>query len=313
MSFHGLLSNFAPMIRVAGSLQGVALNLVLMSFGTRLENHTQGSFALLSFLKDPRLARIVIVTDQPDFYRVFGDRIECITVDERILDEWQGPHRFFWRIKIKAIEAAVARDPAASWLYVDSDTFLATDLGDMDAALQQGTAFMHCPEDRLADAANSTLKQMHRSLSGKTVSGIAIHDGSVMWNAGVIALPAGGAPALMELTLSLCDALCATDCRRKLIEQFSFSLALAHGGLLQGCYDTIGHYWGNKPEWNAFIARFWSEAKLRQEDLAACVERAARTDWKAMALEKRRSSAAERIKAFIDRLLPPRVPRHFGG
>lgn len=291
----------------------MAVNLVLMSFGTRLENHTQGSFALLSFLKDPCVGRIVIVTDQPDFYRVFGDRIELITVDARTLDEWQGAHRFFWRIKIMAVAAAVGRDPSAAWLYVDSDTFLAASLADMDRAMQEGASFMHCPEDRLGDRSNATLKQMHRSLSGKTLAGVTIGDDSLMWNAGVIGLPAGKAADLIRHVREICDALCATDTRRKFVEQFAFSLALAHAGPMWRCDDIIGHYWGNKPEWNAFIDRFWSDAKLRNEDLDGCVEKARHIDWRAMPLEKRRRSAAERIKTFVDRLLPPRAPRHFGG
>lgn len=65
----------------------MAVNLVLMAFGAQLDNHNQASFALLSFLRDARLGRVMVVTDQPDFYRFFGERIEIIPVDEALLTQ----------------------------------------------------------------------------------------------------------------------------------------------------------------------------------------------------------------------------------
>ena len=291
----------------------MAVNLVLMAFGAQLDNHNQASFALLSFLRDARLGRVMVVTDQPDFYRFFGERIEIIPVDEALLTQWQGDSGFFWRIKIKAIEAAAQRDPGQALLYVDSDTFLAAGLAAIDQALCQGTALMHCLENKLSDRSNPTLTRMQRSLVGKRFAGIDIRDDSPMWNAGVIGLPAGKALALVRRSLQVCDEICRTDCTRRLVEQFAFSLVLDDAGPMQGCDGAIGHYWGNKPEWNRFITRFWAGARLRDDDLAACIGQVAQVDWRALPLEMRRRSSAERIKQWLDRLLPPRRPRYFSG
>lgn len=291
----------------------MAANLVLMAFGAQLDNHNQASFALLSFLQDSRLGRVMVVTDQPGFYRFFGERIEIIPVDEMLLAQWRGDSDFFWRIKIKAIEAAAERDPGQALLYVDSDTFLAGGLGDIDLALHQDTALMHCLEDKLSDRSNATLVRMQRSLVGKSFAGITIRDDSPMWNAGVIGLPAGKALALVRRSLQVCDEICRTDCTRRLVEQFAFSLVLDDAGPMQGCDGAIGHYWGNKPEWNRFITRFWAGARLRDDDLAACIAAVRQVDWSALPLEKRRRGSAERLKQWLDRLLRPRPPRYFSG
>lgn len=289
----------------------MAVNLVVMAFGAQLDNHNQAGFALLSFLQDARLGRVMVVTDQPGFYRFFGDRVEIIPVDDDLLLQWQGASRFFWRIKIKAIEAAAARDPDQALLYIDSDTFLATGLEEVSQALHQGTALMHCLEDKLSSRSNSTLVRMERSLVGKQFAGVSITNDSPMWNAGVIGLPAGRALPLAQHALRVCDAICQTDCTRRLVEQFSFSVALDHAGPMQDCAHSIGHYWGNKPEWNRFITRFWAEARLRDEDLAACIARVGEVDWNVLPLEKRRRGSAERLKQWLDQLLRPRPPRYF--
>lgn len=289
----------------------MAVNLVLMGFGDTLENHYQAAFSILSFMKDQRLGRVLVVTDRPDYYRFLGDRLEIIPVDAQTLQDWQGPHRFFWRIKIKAIEAAAARLAGQPLLYIDSDTFLATDLADIEHQLGKGNALMHLFEDRLGDRSSSTLARMHDSLKGRTLAGFNIGDDSAMWNAGVIGLPGDTAGSLIARSLALCDAMCATSCPRRLIEQFAFSVVLQQGATLVACDQAIGHYWGNKPEWNAFIARFWAEARLRNDDLDACIEAVRKIDWQALPLEKRSRRSIERLRHGIEKLFNSSKTRYF--
>lgn len=45
------------------------MNLLLLTFGDNTDNHQQAVFAALSFMRDPHIRRVLVVTDRPDFYR----------------------------------------------------------------------------------------------------------------------------------------------------------------------------------------------------------------------------------------------------
>ena len=308
------------------------MNLLLLTFGDNTYNHQQAVFAALSFMRDPHIRRVLVVTDRPDFYRWLsgtarnapfiddgdGDTsgkqgmapVEILPITAETLTAWQGPQQFFWRIKIQAVAMAVRQYPDQHLLYVDSDTFLAGSLADMVRQLDAGAAYMHCFEDCLGDRNSRTLTRTRRALSGRTLEGITLSGRHEMWNAGVISLPASTAAERVAQALQLCDAMCATDCPRRLIEQFAFSLVLQQG-TLHPCQDVIGHYWGNKAAWNRLIAGFLAEARLKDETVAQAVARGGQVDWRALPLEHRQRRWVLRLKAGIDWVLPPKKLRHF--
>lgn len=285
--------------------------LTLLAFGPRLENHYQAAFAILSYLKDPLIERVVVVTDYPAFYAFFADRVDTLVIDEQTLTQWQGEFQFFWRVKIKALEAVYARYPLSDLLYVDSDTFLAGNLTALSSHFAQGGCVMHLAECRLADNTDKTLRKMHRTLHGKTIAGVEIGDDSLMWNAGVIGLCAQKAKSIIALSLQLCDEICATNCPRRLVEQFSFSLALAQLSLLRACDDVVGHYWGNKIEWNQAIMQFWVAAKLQNFSVQDCVVAVSEWDWSAIALHKKQRNTNAKLKRLIDKWFQPKNIRYF--
>ncbi|WP_032093445.1 hypothetical protein [Necropsobacter rosorum] len=287
------------------------MNLIFLTFGERLENHYQAVFSALTYLKDPLLKRVLIVTDQPAFYTWLQDRAQVLAIDAQTLRDWQGEQQFFWRVKIKALEWVQAQYPAEHLLYADSDTFLARDLSAVQRALAQGNMLMHKPECRLDAGCDKTLRKMHRTLCGKTVAGIAIHPQTMMWNAGVIALPAHRAREVIRLTLRACDEMCATGCTRRLLEQFAFSIALNHAGELQACDKEIGHYWGNKGEWNGLIAEFLINARLKNLTVAQCIASLQSVDWSAIPLAKKQRSTNEKLKRLVDSLFKPKNIRYF--
>ena len=309
------------------------MNLLLLTFGDNNDNHQQAVFAALSFMRDPHIRRVLVVTDRPDFYRwlcgternallteeggedASGEHgmaaaVEILPITAETLSAWQGPQQFFWRIKIQAVAMAVRQYPDQHLLYVDSDTFLAGSLASMVRQLDAGAACMHCFENRLGDRNSRTLTRTRRALSGRTLEGITLTGRHEMWNAGVIGLPASTAAERVAQALQLCDAMCATDCPRRLIEQFAFSLALQQG-TLRSCQDVIGHYWGNKAAWNRLIAGFLAEARLKDETVAQAVARVGQVDWRALPLEHRQRRWVLRLKAVIDWALPPKKLRHF--
>ncbi len=286
------------------------MDLLLLSFGTRLENHYQAAFSILSFLARPGIERVFVVTDAPRFYAQFGARIEILPIDEALMSQWRGESGFFWRIKIKAIEKVVGIS-GNDLLYVDSDTFLAGDLTGLSSVLAGGATVMHRLESRLSQRASSTEKAMWAVLRDKTFSGVRIDDQTEMWNAGVIGLPSVSAGEDIARTLELCDALCATPCTRRLIEQFSFSLALSSGARLRPCDDAIIHYWGNKPDWNLAMRDFFAEAALTDADLPERIGRLSYFDFRALPILRKENSARRRMVAAADWLFPPKRVAYF--
>ena len=304
----GFFKSYPNVRRLAS--KGNRVDLLLMSFGSRLDNHYQAAFSILSFLARPGIERVFVATDAPRFYAQFGTRIEILPIDEALMSQWRGDSGFFWRIKIKAIERVVGIS-GNDLLYVDSDTFLAGDLTALSSVLASGATVMHRLESRLSQRASSTEKAMWAVLRGKTFGGITIDDQTEMWNAGVIGLPAASAGDDIERTLALCDALCATPCTRRLIEQFSFSLALATGGRLTPCDDAIIHYWGNKPDWNRALREFFAEAALTNADLSERISRLSYFDFRALPILRKESSARRRMVAAADWLFAPRRVEYF--
>ncbi len=299
------------------------MNLLLLTFGGRPENHYQAAFAILSFFKDPAITRVIVMTDQPDRYRwlegnagktVAGHDLPEIviqSVDKATLEEWQGSRHFFWRIKIRAIQQAIASYPGEHLIYVDSDTFLAGSLTEVGRLMDEGVALMHCPEYRLNESKDHTVVRMNSILAGKSFAGVPVSSESQMWNAGVVALPASRGAQLVELTLQVCDEMCDTQCPRRLIEQFAFSVALNHDTPLYPCEGVIGHYWGNKAEWNDFILRFLADSRLRDQGVTDAFAHLDEVDWTHLPLEKRPHTQAERLKKGVDWLLPADKGRHF--
>ncbi|MGF7453347.1 hypothetical protein [Pasteurella bettyae] len=287
------------------------MNLVLLTFGERLENHYQACFSILSFLKDPNIKNVIIVTDRADFYQFLNGQVKFIHINQQTLKEWQGKYQFFWRIKIKALEIVQQHYPEQNLLYIDSDTFLASNLDKMYIALNQGQTFMHKAEYTLGSQANNTIKKMYQSLNGQTFANIPLNEHSMMWNAGVIALPANKAKEIIQLTLQLCDEICATNCTRRLVEQFSFSIALNHQIQLQACDNLIGHYWSNKEEWNEMIAKFFVNGYLQNMSLEEAINQLRDFDWNCLPIHKKQRNTKTRLIKLIDHLFPAKNIQYF--
>jgi hypothetical protein len=249
---------------------------------------------------------------KPTFYHLFShSRVEIITTNEEELKEWQQPYQFFWKVKIKALEKIIKYYPNDDLLYVDSDTFLATDLKEISLKLSQGESFMHIFENYLSTPESSTLKKMYKHLDNKHFGQILINHQSEMWNAGVIGLSHHTSKKIIQSCLEVCDAMCNTQCPRRLIEQFSFSVSLKHFSQLNPCDHIIAHYWGNKNEWMQEIMNFFINAHLKQMTLSEMQNSLSQFDWLKLPLEKKSRSTAEKLKKFIDRLFPIKQPRYF--
>lgn len=230
----------------------MAVRFVFITCGGQESYHLQAWYALLSVLAHaPAGTRPAMVTDQPERYRWFGDRVEVLPVDAATVAAWKGEHGFLWRMKIQAIRHAAARD-ASPLVYCDTDVVARGSLAGLEGELASGRVFMHRCENAFGRLRGRTGGGIRRALLGRTWAGVPVTRASEMWNAGVVAV---ADHALLDRALAVCDAILASGCSHSLIEQASFSLVLGATGTLHAADHALVHYWGNKPAWEAAIAR----------------------------------------------------------
>lgn len=267
----------------------------MIIFGENLAYHQQAAFASLTFLQQMEEDdNIVIITDHPEYYNLFQDKIQTIQVNAAQLQEWRGKHDYFWRIKIAAIQYVHTQFPEQDLLYIDTDTFLFGKLITLKRALIIGNTLMHVKELEISKMKAKTGKVMWNQLRDKYYAGILVDQHTAMWNAGVVGLPKDDANAILEDALTICDQMCAEEVRPKLIEQLSLSMALNKNGKLTPANAHIGHYWGNKDGWNSLIANFLNKNYLLNQDLDNLIYNIEQVDWNAIPIYIRHSNAKEK-------------------
>ena len=80
-----------------------------------------------------------------------------------------------------------------------------------------------------------------------------------MWNSGVLAVPPADR-GLLDEALALYDTLAAAGIRHFATEQLVEGVVLGRTGRLKPADDWFVHYWGNKPGYDAEIARRLADA-----------------------------------------------------
>ena len=286
------------------------MTLLYFVFGPALHNHLQANFAILSWLArgGNSFDRIVVLTDAPGFYRSLTDeRVILKTTDRAQLDAWEGPHRFFWRVKIKAIEAVAAEYPGSHVFYQDADTFCFGDPARLRVQLDAGRNLMHAREGPLPELPTNTEKKMWRQLRGQSFAGVPMTSELNMWNAGVVAIAALNIATVVPLALALCDEMCAAGVTRRLIEQFALSVALGQEQPVQPANGTIGHYWGNKEGWTPLINAFFLRHHLHHTTLTEQITELGSFDFHEIPVYTRSSGTHRKLTGVVDRLFRKNV------
>jgi hypothetical protein len=283
------------------------MQLLYLVFGTNIQNHFQAHFSILTFLRQGQgELSITVITDAPEFYRHLGAAITVQVIDADTLREWQGEYKFFWRVKIKALEQAALQRPGVPLLYLDSDTFLYGRLAELRQQLAAGHAFMHEPEGPLATLPSKTERRMWQQVQGKSYGGSTITPQHVMWNAGAVGVPAQRNHEAIALALRICDAMCQQQVTPRLIEQFALSVALADTYGLQDGRPYIGHYWSTKDAWNVPISQFLLASHLQNRTLAQDLAALDQLDFRALPIKQKVRNTQSRLEKLTRRLLPPR-------
>lgn len=288
------------------------MNLLYLVFGPNVNNHFQATFSILTFLRQGGglLAGITVLTDAPAYYQHLAGHVTVVPLAEQTLTEWKGEFNFFWRVKIKALEYLAQQQPNTPLVYLDSDTFLYGSLPEFGAALARGEAFMHEPEGALAARTSKTERRMWQQTRQRTFGGVLITEQHLMWNAGVVGIPAQGASQTIALALRLCDDLCRAQVTPRLIEQFALSVALAERAPLRPARPYVGHYWSTKDQWSEAIAGFLIESHLQRRSVADELTALAAFDFRVAPVKRINRNTAFRLQRLVGRLFPPGEVRY---
>ncbi|NLY75091.1 MAG: hypothetical protein GX075_07275 [Firmicutes bacterium] len=287
------------------------MTLVYLIFGKEFANHIQANFSILSMLTQrEEIDSINVVTDNPTFYNRLAGVINVINVEQEVLQEWKGKNDFFWRVKIKAIELLANIYKNKHLLYLDSDTFLFGNLKYIKEKLDEGFSFMHLNEGKLSQLRSKTEKRMWQQTSNKDFGPVKINQNHCMWNAGVIGIPGNKSAELIKATLDICDAMLERNITRRLIEQLAFSLALSEFSQLIPAENHIGHYWGNKEEWQSFIVASFLKSYFGNTTLNEQIESFKSLDYTKIPIALRIPNTRRRLFNLITKLFPEKDKRY---
>jgi len=243
---------------------------VTLSLGERHDLTARAHLALLAVMAHaPQPAEFCIVTDKPELYRWFGDRLRLLVVDGPTLTAWKGRHDFFWRVELMTVVHAAAQGPAHV-VYLDSDVLARKPLEPLVEGLAAGDVFMHLHEHDLASARRAGDRRLWRQIDGRDAAGVRFAAPCPMWNAGVIAVGAGN-HAVLDRALAALDRLMDDGIRHNLVEQLAISAAFAASGRLRPADAWLDHFWSNKDGYGREIDRQLAEIHYRGMDVDTAV------------------------------------------
>lgn len=267
---------------------------LFFAFGPNLNNHTMANFSILSLKKfAPANSRFVFYTDRAEYYRYLSPIVETRLLDEKKINEWQGKHKFLWRIKIMAMLDSAQKDPG-HLVYLDTDTFAMSDLTPMMSKLENGNCFMHIKEKLLSRDKAENKKLMWKQTKNKIFGGMIVNQHSAMWNAGVVGINEKNKIALLTKALLSTDEMCEQNIERWLIEQFSLSQALSSSEKLEACDQWINHYWGNKEMVIRNIQSLFSSALMQSIPLDQLISNTDFSSWRNQIINTPKKSFLEK-------------------
>ena len=253
----------------------------------------------------PEPYELVVATDRPECYVWFGTRVEIEYLDFKRLEAWRGPRPFSMRQKLELARAAtptpesgLSRTPPDATVLLDADVLAVKPLDPFVARLRAGELFMHKQEYVLSESRRRGNRKLWSTLRSMRQFEFQVDD--AMWNSGVLAIPTADRP-LLDRAIELYDHLGEAGLRHFATEQLVEGVILGRTGRLRPADDWFVHYWGNKPGYDAEIARRLADAfiegmsvkdaaaRLRENPIDLPVEvRPTRAQKFAQWLEKRR-------------------------
>ena len=121
-----------------------------------------------------------------------------------------------------------------------------------------------------------------------------------MYNAGVVAIPNIKLQPVASQALAICDGMIQENVERIVVEQYSLSVALFEQTQLKECYKYIGHYWGNKAEWECLAYDLIAKAHMKNLTIIEEIEQIDLSELHKHPIYIHHSSTGKRLKKILD-------------
>ena len=232
----------------------------VLAYGARPGLDREAAVALLTLhAYAPPGSELVLLTDQPDRYRWFGNAITIDRLTASTVREWRGSFDDQFRPSLEALRR-LAADGTADVVLADTDTMARCDLSPMADRLAAGAVFMHQREYALGAPPRKNDRHLARDIVGHTWQGITPDASAAMWNAGIVAGSRRHA-GMFDRVLAVYDQMRPVT-RYFAVDQLACSVVLAAYAPIEPAAPYFDHYWANRPWFDAEIARFLSRALL---------------------------------------------------
>lgn len=287
------------------------MNLLYITWGKGMGNHMQTIFAIITaFRYRESFKNIYIVTDHPEYYSFLKDSVQIINVTEETLERWAGPENFILNIKIKGLELFNELYPQENVFFTDSDTFFYESPHLINDLLSQGKAAMQLNEGTFGDrlTKSKTTQRLLPILESLPIEKLklkrTITKDTQMYNSGVIALPAHNMKQILAQVSDLTTYfLSIKGLRIHYLEQLAFSLVIEDNYELHDCEYCVGHYWGNKEEWQENISTFLIKGFSANYGIDDFVQALSDFNFDLPIIVRKRSMN-KKLKQKVDKLIP---------
>ena len=241
------------------------IRYVTLAYGDAPGVYRQSLMLLLSLVAHaPEPYELVVAPDRPECYVWFGTRVEIEYLDFARLTAWRGPSPFSMRQKLELARAAtptpesgLTQVPPAATVLLDADVLAVKPLRPFVDRLRAGDLFMHKREYVLSASRRSGNRALWVALRRSRVFDFRADD--AMWNSGVLGVPTADR-ALLDGSIDLYDRLGEEGLRHFATEQLVEGIVFGRTGRLRAADAWFVHYWGNKPGYDAEIARRLADA-----------------------------------------------------
>ena len=284
------------------------MNILYIVFGEKLSYHLEAYLSIRTFQKQLTAQdRIFVLTTNPDYYR--RAQVEILPISQEQIEAWKGSHHFFFRVKIMALDYLCQRYPQEHLLYLDSDTFLYGSLDALRQRLEQGQGLMHIHEGHPSAMRGASLR-MWKLVGGRCYGGVTLDEHHDMWNAGVVGIPAMKTRQVIDTSLALCDGMLDDGANAFILEQYASSVSMAEHTRLCAAADHIGHFWGNKPEWEQLSADLLLRSYMKNGSIDDELHLITDELLHSTPVYVHRSSTARRLHGLVDKWFPDRDARY---
>ena len=280
------------------------IRYVTLAYGEAPGVYRQSLMLLLSLVAHaPEPYELVVATDRPECYVWFGTRVEIEFLDLARLQAWKGPRPFSMRQKLElarastpTAESGLSRTPPSATVLLDADVLALKPLAPFVAQLEAGKLFLHKKEFVLSENRRAGNRRLWNTL--RKSRSFKFADDDAMWNSGVMGVPTADR-GLLDEAIDLYDRLGEEGLTHFATEQLVEGVIFGRTGRLQPAAQWFAHYWGNKPGYDAEIARRLADAFIEGMSVkdAAAMYRERPID---LPLEVRRSRT-EKIATWLNK------------